>query len=716
MNSNSLNTTITNMNILLPKGIKGNYLFGDIVSVSGAQEDTKENINSFSTILSETALNEEQDKSIISALPQKIMEYIVQLQDNPENNVNIIGIPKELLIQDLDNTSITFENISLNAEDVLGENIQNNFSYIKDKENNSSEAENIEAFGDDDKTDIIEVIPFTYSGKSFQLQLISNEEIYEIYRQNNVVQGSPIANIETNVNVIPNSSENGLYPNLGNKLLELNASSFEKANSIEKNLSTGSSVFNVDNISLNISDSDKLSINSKEANSWLLVKEELSEPQKTSEKVRDIGTEVISKQTSGSSVNAKNEEHKENDLTAKMQQNKSLESDISLLTSKDITNNILDRDNNSIHSFSDKNNKQRKSKLEMINLSSEKNEEKLVKQNGKLNYIRVTSENIKPSNKLYFYKITKGEKVSPKELSKNFGGNKELSLEDLSKFNNRIAKVFGIEGEIVNPSERNLNVINLLSHSGVKKEIDFNNSSNKLENSIKIHSPAEAKALNKQESLASNSNSENHHNTSQQSENNKTQVSELNKFTSIHSDKVEVSKNHPLNLQFNNMDNSHYQNTSTLETIIKDKNLPMPKPLEIKTIHYKDTAAEITKLIQNGDTHSIELKLNPKELGSIKILIDISNNIVNTRLDVENESVKQFINANIHQLKETLQQNGMILNQFNINYQTSGQKSKAKSYSNAKNIKIDRIDEGMEENEMHPIEKDLGYNSFDYIA
>ncbi|RMD48030.1 MAG: flagellar hook-length control protein FliK, partial [Ignavibacteria bacterium] len=157
--------------------------------------------------------------------------------------------------------------------------------------------------------------------------------------------------------------------------------------------------------------------------------------------------------------------------------------------------------------------------------------------------------------------------------------------------------------------------------------------------------------------------------------------------------------------------------TSNVNEIIKDKNLPMPEPVELKFIQFKDTHVEITKLLSDAQTKSIELKLNPRELGGIKILMDVTNNVVNARLDVENEHVKQLVTQNLAQLKDSLQQQGMVLNQFNINYRNNGQKSRAKeSNYSSKRLKINNIEEGTDISDVRPVEKDLGYNSFDYLA
>lgn len=139
---------------------------------------------------------------------------------------------------------------------------------------------------------------------------------------------------------------------------------------------------------------------------------------------------------------------------------------------------------------------------------------------------------------------------------------------------------------------------------------------------------------------------------------------------------------------------------------------------EVKFVNLNELKHEITKYFSSGNQHMVELKINPKELGGVKILLDVSQNVVNARLDVENEQIKHLLNNHVAQLKESMLQQGLVLNQFNINYNNNFNKWKPKS---GKTNPAHRINENEEINNDEFISerstiKNLGYNSFDYIA
>lgn len=62
----------------------------------------------------------------------------------------------------------------------------------------------------------------------------------------------------------------------------------------------------------------------------------------------------------------------------------------------------------------------------------------------------------------------------------------------------------------------------------------------------------------------------------------------------------------------------------------------------------------------------IQIQLKPEHLGSVKISLEIESNIVFARLEVENTQVKHIVENNLQQLKDSLQQNGIKVESFDV--------------------------------------------------
>lgn len=136
---------------------------------------------------------------------------------------------------------------------------------------------------------------------------------------------------------------------------------------------------------------------------------------------------------------------------------------------------------------------------------------------------------------------------------------------------------------------------------------------------------------------------------------------------------------------------------------------------KIKIISSGEMLREVYKVFESGEKQSIVLRLTPKELGSIKIMLDSIDNVLSAKVEVQNESVGQMIKNNVEQLKQSLLQNGVHLNSINISYHNSEQKQsgfqnqKKKTPSFKLNDDIETVDESV-------ITKRMGYNTYEYLA
>ncbi|MEJ5261746.1 MAG: flagellar hook-length control protein FliK, partial [Ignavibacterium sp.] len=160
-------------------------------------------------------------------------------------------------------------------------------------------------------------------------------------------------------------------------------------------------------------------------------------------------------------------------------------------------------------------------------------------------------------------------------------------------------------------------------------------------------------------------------------------------------------------------------------TILNNKNIVehfIKNPIESKTIEKFIHILEKQETIQRSEivnyskqNHSVEIKLSPEDLGKIKILLDTNDNNVSAKIEVNSEQTKVIVVNNLPQLKETLSQQGVNLNNVNVTVtaeehkgsEQTKQKSKRKSQESGSKI---------ENTEEKRTVRNLGYNTYEYLA
>jgi flagellar hook-length control protein FliK len=134
-----------------------------------------------------------------------------------------------------------------------------------------------------------------------------------------------------------------------------------------------------------------------------------------------------------------------------------------------------------------------------------------------------------------------------------------------------------------------------------------------------------------------------------------------------------------------------------------------------KTIKITEITKEISNIIQQNSIKSVVLQLKPESLGKIKVTVDVDNNLVSAKVEVDNEAVKQIVQNNSLELTHSLNSNGMHLSSLSVSvssgeqksYQPSAQKKKS-GYSSSSKI--------MEDSVSLSTAKSLGYNTYEYLA
>uniref|UniRef100_A0A832G6P4 Flagellar hook-length control protein FliK n=1 Tax=Ignavibacterium album TaxID=591197 RepID=A0A832G6P4_9BACT len=193
-------------------------------------------------------------------------------------------------------------------------------------------------------------------------------------------------------------------------------------------------------------------------------------------------------------------------------------------------------------------------------------------------------------------------------------------------------------------------------------------------------------------------------------------------------DKNKIDESAVKNSEFEN----EFKNVNRLEFIpagktnlINNKNIIehfIKNPIESKTLEKFIQILDKQEVVQRSEivsysklNHSVEIKLAPEELGKIKIFLDTNDNNVNAKIEVNSEQTKVIVVNNLPQLKETLTQQGVNLNNVNVtvtseehkNPEQTKQKSKKKSQES--NTKIENADDKR-------TVRNLGYNTYEYLA
>lgn len=136
---------------------------------------------------------------------------------------------------------------------------------------------------------------------------------------------------------------------------------------------------------------------------------------------------------------------------------------------------------------------------------------------------------------------------------------------------------------------------------------------------------------------------------------------------------------------------------------------------KVKVISSGEMLREVYKVFESGEKQSIVLRLVPKELGAVKVMLDTVDNVLSAKVEVENENVGQVIKNNVEQLKQNLLQSGVNVNSINISYHN--QEHRQHGFNNQKK----RNPSYLPENDIEEIDesistKKMGYNTYEFLA
>ncbi len=134
-----------------------------------------------------------------------------------------------------------------------------------------------------------------------------------------------------------------------------------------------------------------------------------------------------------------------------------------------------------------------------------------------------------------------------------------------------------------------------------------------------------------------------------------------------------------------------------------------------KVVKQHEVMNEFSKLIQEGQKQTMTLQLSPESMGKVRLIVDMVENQIVTRIEVENESVKQFMQSNIEQLKQNLVSSGINLGSVNVSLADYDQKNSKNGLTKKKSsAKFEK--EIVENASIEPKIKNFGYNTYEYLA
>ncbi len=134
----------------------------------------------------------------------------------------------------------------------------------------------------------------------------------------------------------------------------------------------------------------------------------------------------------------------------------------------------------------------------------------------------------------------------------------------------------------------------------------------------------------------------------------------------------------------------------------------------IKDVQLQSVNSKIAAAIAGRETQALKIKLTPVSLGKVDVALEVRDNAVNAHIEVENEVVRQTVQANIEQLKQSLIQQGLQPQNLNVSLANSDDKGNRYFRNKKKNQHNTEVE--LENNIEKETPKNMGYNTYDFVA
>ena len=197
----------------------------------------------------------------------------------------------------------------------------------------------------------------------------------------------------------------------------------------------------------------------------------------------------------------------------------------------------------------------------------------------------------------------------------------------------------------------------------------------------------------------------------------------------------EVSENSTKNVEKNNSDNNtskenreNGNNTSfTLNHSAPDKIIDKANSIreemkftlpDEKVVKYSKLMPEIKNILSEGVNKSLTISLTPEELGKVKLIVETVDKTVSAKIEVQNEAVQTTVQNNLDNLKQSLSQSGLNINNITVSISYNDNKQQKpgelkKKHNSGDDKKIETEEEKISSKNTS---KTLGYNTYEYLA
>ncbi len=98
---------------------------------------------------------------------------------------------------------------------------------------------------------------------------------------------------------------------------------------------------------------------------------------------------------------------------------------------------------------------------------------------------------------------------------------------------------------------------------------------------------------------------------------------------------------------------------------------PMTEPAHAPDAVVEQVAVHLERLIAQQERSRIQFRLDPPELGTVEIQIEVQGNSVQAWVMADQETTRHALNQHAHQLREQLAERGLSLTQFEVGYGSS---------------------------------------------
>lgn len=278
----------------------------------------------------------------------------------------------------------------------------------------------------------------------------------------------------------------------------------------------------------------------------------------------------------------------------------------------------------------------------------------------------------------------------------------KTNLESASPSSDRLTNKLENLNSAVRITYHKLNVSDQFANSGQNSSSDSQTSNENNEQQI-VHENGNFKKVNKK--ITQEVNREIIKSTEEAEKTNK----QSNKESDISkSERIEKAGNNASYVLTKDIKIEQPQSLQANQVKVRTKELIQPE-LNSKIVE------EISELVISEKKDKAVIYLEPADMGRVKVALEIIENKLTARLEVETNSAKEMLHNQVEYLRDSLSNNGIQLSSLSISLYSSEQKNSKSLRDKRKDSSIKDIDT-KENIQKEKQAKSLGYNTYEFIA